>query len=188
MKNTKKVLVFLFILVGLSILLINYNTTKFDQSEYYSSPQDAIEKSLETKDYVVVTYNETAFASCNTTVNNMNCQYLIKDDLGWKIITTNIFDNPYFFEDYDNHGYTLCIREYNGMYMIYLMQMKSHIEKNGKINLCDSLNSSFEEFEHNQIYDYHFWYWCLDELPNDYTIYIDNQIVFENKSGQSGDG
>lgn len=182
MKITKKSLLFLiiFLFAGLSILFINYSNVKLEPSKYYPTPQDAIEKSLKTTDYVVVLHNDTAFASCNTTVNDKNCQYLIKDDSGWKIITTDIFDNPYFFKDYDDHGYALCIREYNEKYMIYLMQRKTHIENNEKINLRDSLNSSFKEFDHKQIYDYHFWYCCLDELPDNYKIFINDQIVFEN--------
>lgn len=183
MKNTKKVLLFLilFIFSGLIIIFINDKNNNFEGSEYFSSPQVAIEKSLKTTDYVVVIDNETAFASCNTTVNNKNCQYLIKDNSGWKIITNDVFDNPLFFEDYDKHGYALCVREYNGKYMIYLMQMKNHIEKNGEIDVCDSLDSSFKEFEHKQIYDYHFWYCCLDELPSNYKISINDQIVFDNQ-------
>ncbi len=147
--------------------------------KYYSSPEEVIENSLKSTDYVVVTKNGTAFASCDTDVNDMNCQYIIKDDNGWKLITSEVFGNSYFCERYDDHGYVLCIREYNGKYMIYLLQEISHIEENGKINLTDSLNSSFEEFDHKLIFDYHFWYWCLDELPDDYTISINGEVVFE---------
>ena len=176
-KISAYILYFIGILRVITLLMILPDY--IPNEKYYSSPEEVIENSLQSTDYVVVTQNETAFASCVTDVNDKNCQYIIKEDNGWKLITLEVFGNSYFFEDFDIGGYTLCIREYKGKYMIYLTQQISHIEENGKINLTDSLNSSFEEFDHKLLFDYHFWYWCLDELPDDYTISINGEVVFE---------
>ena len=74
-------------------------------------------------------------------------------------------------------------KSYNELILIIGSYMNnddlSHIEENGKINLTDSLNSSFEEFDHESLLAHHFWYWCLDELPDDYTISINGEVVFE---------
>ena len=180
-KSLIKISAYILCFIGiLSVIIFLGSIPDYIPNEkYYSSPEEVIENSLQSTDYVVVTQNETAFVSCVTDVNDKNCQYIIKDDNGWKLITLEVFDNAYFFETYEEHGYVLCAREYNDKYMFYLKQKISHIEENGKINLTDSLNSSFEEFDHKLLFDYHFWYWCLDELPDDYTISINGEVVFE---------
>ena len=180
-KSLIKISAYILYFIGI-LSVINFLGSIFDyipNEKYYSSPEEVIENSLQSTDYVVVTQNETAFASCDTDVNDTDCQYIIKDENGWRLITLEVFDNAYFFETYEEHGYVLCAREYNDKYMFYLKQKISHIEENGKINLTDSLNSSFEEFDHETLLAYHFWYWCLDELPDDYTISINGEVVFE---------
>lgn len=186
MKISKKVLSIISSVIIISFIVISFydfgNSYNLKKLESFSSPQEAIEKILKTTDYVCVTQGKTAFVTCDSPVDNRGCQYLIKDGSGWKLVTDYMFDNAYFYKEYDEDGYTLCIREFNGKYMIYLSQKSIHKEDNGKINLTDSINSSFKEFDFFKIFDNHYWYWYLDELPDDYVIYVNGQSVFDKQS------
>lgn len=177
----KKVFILLAAMLAVFMILHFVSSNKslrIALTESYKTPETAIEESLKTSEYVLVTQDGTGFACCKTNENNYNCQYLLKTEDGWKVVTSAIFGNSYYYKEYDDHGYTLCIREYKDTYMIYLLQEESHISKNGLLKVNDSLNSNYEEFDYASIFGGHYWYWVVKDLPDGYTIKINNTEVF----------
>lgn len=181
-KLKKVILISLSVLVALYVLFdfsVNYQHNPFYVSESYPTPEQAIEETLLSKDYEFVYQNGTAFGCCRTEVNNYSFQYLLQTDDGWRVISDNVIANPYFSVDGREPHYTLIIREYKGKYMIMVSQPFYSEEDYGMITVSDSLNTKYEQFEYSLLFEHNYWYWCLDELPDDYKIMINGVVEFD---------
>ena len=53
-----------------------------------------------------------------------------------------------------------------------------HINENGLLKVNDSLNSNYEEFDYESYFGGHYWYWVVRDLPDDYTIKVNDTEVF----------
>ena len=160
------------------ILFDRYDTTDIN-SQAYNTPEEAVELGLGTTAYKMAEYNDTYLVLCETNVNNYACQYLYKGTEGWYNITDYIHANPYFAKNGKDSEYTVIIREFDGKYMIYVSQPFYSFEENGLLTVSDSLNTSYVELEHTQPFEIHYWYWCLDEMPEDYTISVNGEVVYD---------
>lgn len=185
MKKTKKLLI---TVLSLSLMIASFSIVfchdllgkKTDNSEqqHYTTPEDAIENELATTNYKMIESNGTYFAVCDTYVNDYACQYICNDGNGWQVVTDYMFRNAFFVAEDKNNLYGVYIREYMGKYMIYVSQSKDSIESNGRITVTDSVGSNFVEMDFNLLNQEHYWYWCLDELPMDYTISVNGKVIF----------
>ncbi len=182
-KKLKKV-----ILIGVSVVIalyvlfdffVNYQNNPFYVSESYPTPEEAVEETLLSEDYEFVYQNGTGFGCCRTEVNNYSFQYLLQTEEGWRVISENVIANPYFSVDGKEPNYTLIIREYKGKYMIMVSQPFYSEEDYGMITVSDSLNTTYEKFEYSLLFEHNYWYWCLDELPDDYKIMINGVVEFD---------
>ncbi len=184
MKNKKTFILAISVVIVLYALfdyLVYYQHNPFYISESYSTPEQAIEETFQTDDYKFVYQNGTGFGCCRTEVNNYSFQYLLQTEKGWRVITDNVFNNPYFSIDGREPHYTLIIREYKGKYMIMVSQPFYSKEDYGMIKVSDSLNTKYEQFEYSLLFEQNYWYWCLDELPDDYKIMINDVVEFDKE-------
>jgi len=187
--NKRMPKIFIGIVAGIAILavigfcardyLIYYKNNPFYVSESYPTPEQAIEETLLSEDYKFVYQNDTGFGCCKTEVNNYSFQYLLRTEDGWRIITDNVISNPYFSVDRNKPDYDIIIRKYEGKYMIMVSQPFYSEEDYGMITVSDSLNTKYEQFEYSLLFKHNYWYWCLDELPDDYKIMINDVVEFD---------
>lgn len=172
------------------LIVVSYCTTivavvKLTQKEevprtisHYATPEEAIEKDLQVQDYILLESNETYLGLCDSKVNDYACQYILNDGEGWQVVTDYMFRNCLFDKRDKDFLYEIYIREYMGKYMVYVVQPYFSIDEYGLITIEDSLNSEFVDAEYESVYKQHYWYWCLDEIPDDYTISINGNIVY----------
>ena len=129
----------------------------------------------------MVESNGVFFAVCNTEVNDYACQYIMNSNEGWRVVTDDMF-KKLLFDKRDKDGkYEIYIREYADKYMIYISQNVFSEKENGVVSVKDSLNSEFVEMDCNYLIDEHYWFLCLDSLPQQYSITINEEVVFENR-------
>lgn len=169
-------LVIVFIFTGL--MVITHDNKKTAPDVAFSSPKEAIEQQLLSREYELVENNGVYFAVCNTDVNDYACQYIVNNGKGWHVVTDYMFRNAYFDKQDKNGLYEIYIREYMGKYFIYVSQTKASIDDNGIISVKDSLNSSFVEMEFCLMQDSHYWFLCLDDISENYFISINDSAVF----------
>lgn len=148
---------------------------------HYDTPEEAVEETLQVREYKLLESNGTYLCLCNTDVNEYNCQYILNDGKGWQVATEYMFRNLVFDKVGKDYMYGIYIREYMGKYMIYISQPYYSIDDNGLLTVTDSLNTKFEETEYANIYKHHYWYWCFDEIPKGYKISIDGEVVYSKK-------
>lgn len=147
----------------------------------YPTVHEALENGLQTKAYKYVEVNGTAFAVCDTSLSKYACQYLYKAENGWQLITEYVCDNPLLNETESSYAYTTRIYDFKGKYMVCVSQNIYSYNKNGEIKVTDSLNSSFTPlaYKSGNGYDTKYWYVCLDELNEDYTLFINGEAVYK---------
>ncbi len=173
------VILSLTIVVAFVLLMVMIpNNEKTAPDIEFPSPEEAIEQQLLSTNYELVESNGVYFAVCNTAVNNYACQYIVNNGKGWQVVTDYMFRNAYYDKQDKNGLYEIYIREYMDKYLIYIAQPKTSIDNDGIIEVEDSLNSSFAEMEFYLMREEHYWFLCLDDIPNDYTISINGVTVY----------
>lgn len=175
-----------FVLPG----IIDSIKTEMVYGRRFSTPEEAIETVLKTDDYVYVIDNETGLALCRTRVNNFSYQLLYESEEGWQVITGYLNNkSAYYDKSLNNDGY-FFIREYKGKYYFGLSQY-AYREDVVLLDVSDSSGKEHKELEYRTIKDSpitneHFWFWCLDEIPDDYQVVIDGEVVFEKSMLKTG--
>lgn len=184
--KTKSPKALIGLIIGTAILasiiflsVFYYKNDSIPVSKSYPTPEQAIEETLLSDDYKFVYQNDTGFGCCRTDVNNYSFQYLLHTEDGWRVISDNVMGNPYFSVDRNKPDYDIIIRKYEGKYMIMVSQPFYSEEDYGMITVSDSLNTKYEQFEYSLLYKHKYWYWCLDELPDDYKIMINDVVEFD---------
>ena len=151
----------------------------------YSTPEKAIEETLQTTDYVLTVQDDTAFAVCNTPVNNYACQYIMLEEDGWRVVTKRMFDNAYFSADGDKNEYFLYIRKYSDKYTFTVIQYESSIRgDNDILTITESSGTKIDELKYDVFLtnkEDFYWYWYLDEIPKGYTVEINGETVYANR-------
>lgn len=168
--------VIVFVYVFLMVMISDNKKTAPDIE--FPSPEEAIEQQLLSTNYELVESNGVYFAVCNTAVNNYACQYIVNNGKGWQVVTEYMFRNARFDKQDENGLYEVYIREYNDKYLIYIAQSKTSIDNDGIIEVEDSLNSSFAEMEFYLMREEHYWFLCLDDIPEGYSIFINGVTVY----------
>lgn len=148
----------------------------------YATPEEAVETELKVQDYILLESNGTYIALCDISESDYDVEYIMNNGQGWQIVTEAVYENSVFYELEENGTYYIHIREYMGKNMIYIRQLNFMGNQSEKLHVKDNLNSVIVEAQNPLIsgFNTYCWYWCIDEIPNDYTIKINDEIVFEN--------
>ncbi len=176
MKKAKFILLAVLLIIAISAFLskapIIFLHMPLVEAEKYNSPEEAIIKTLNTTEFKMVGSNNTFLAVCNTKVNTYNCQYIFKNNGGWSVVTEKMFANAYFHHKAKDNIYNIFVRKYSDKYAITVVQDEYSMNNNDLLYVEDSINSEFEEIEHTNVFNEHFWYICLDDIPDNYTITV----------------
>ena len=172
------ILSFVIVFTFTVLMVIKPDNKKTAPDIEFPSPEEAIEQQLLSTNYELIESNGVYFAVCNTAVNNYACQYIVNNGKGWQVVTEYMFRNAYYDKQDENGLYEIYIREYMDKYFIYISQTKTSIDNNGKIEVKDSLGSSFSEMDFYSIQDEHYWFVCIDDIPDDYTVSINGVAAF----------
>lgn len=206
MKKIYSVILVISIIISFSaavLLTRNFNNEELEHETAisltcYSTPEEAIETELMVQDYKLLESNGTYIALCDSSVSDYGAQYIVNNGQGWQIVTDSVIRNL-VFDAVENTGkYYIYIYQYTDKYMIYVEQQFLSFNKNGELDVKDSLDSAIaqeknvgwleesffdSEFAQGQdisSFETYYWYWCIDEMPDDYTIRINGKVVFEN--------
>lgn len=205
MKKIHSVILVVSIIISFSaavLLTRNFNEKSEPETAVslncYRTPEEAVETELKVQDYKLLESNGTYIALCNSSVSDYGAQYIVNNGQGWQIVTDSVIRNL-VFDAVENTGkYYIYIYQYSDKYMIYVEQQFLSFNKNGELDVKDSLDSAIakeknvgwieesfldSEFAQGQdisLFETYYWYWCIDEMPDDYTIKINDEIVFEN--------
>lgn len=177
MKKTKLIIAVGLLVVVCAFLskgLFDFVVASRVDEDGYNTPEEAIINTLNTTEYKLVESNDTFLAVCNTDVNTYNCQYIFKNDEGWNVVTDKMFANAYCHYKAKDNKFNVFVREYTDKYTITVVQDEYSINNNGLFYVEDSINSDFQELEYSIVMKEHFWYICLDNIPNDYVITVSN--------------
>ena len=168
----------LCIIIIVSFIAVNFIFAKPREEEkpkvFYNSPEDAIETEYKSTNYVLVESNGVVFIVC-TTDNKYGRQYILKNNDGWYVATDSVIRNS-ILSKYDKSGlYGINAYKYMDKYFICIDQDELSINKYGLLNVTDSVGSQFEETEFDtQILNSHYWFLCLETLPDDYFVKIND--------------
>ena len=205
MKKIHSVILVVSIIISFSaavLLTRNFNEKSEPETAVslncYRTPEEAVETELKVQDYKLLERNGTYIALCDSSVSDYGAQYIVNNGQGWQIVTDSVIRNL-VFDAVENTGkYYIYIYQYSDKYMIYVEQQFLSFNKNGELDVKDSLDSAIaqeknvgwieesfldSEFAQGQdisSFETYYWYWCIDEMPDDYTIKINDEIVFEN--------
>ena len=173
----------LCIVIVVSFVIVNFIFAKPKEKEetttvFYNSPEEAIEMQLKTTDYVMVESNGVVLSVCDTTVNNYTYQFAVKTDNGWGVVSDYVIKNS-ILSKYEKSGlYSINVYKYMDKYFICIRQDELSIDKHGLLNVTDSVGSQFEETEfETEILRYYYWFLCLDTLPDDYFVKINDETI-----------
>lgn len=137
----------------------------------FESPEDAVCKieRLKDKDNVIIhQYDNVALALYDDNNNTTTNMFLYKNELGWHTGSALPIYNKFAGE----YGGILCSK-FKGKYIIMYMS-------SSKENISDTVGSEFENYAFGPKVDGDYCYTAsliLDELPKDYTIYINDEAV-----------
>ena len=148
----------------------------------YRTPEEAIETELKIQDYKLLESNGTYIALCDINESDYDIEYVMNNGQGWQVVTEAVYENTVFYELEENGMYYIHIREYMGKNMIYIGQLNFMGNQSEKLDIKDNLDSLIVESQNTLVsgFDTYCWYWCIYEIPDDYTIKINDEIVFEN--------
>lgn len=171
--------------------IIDYIKTEMVYGRCFSTPEEAIESVLETDDYVYAIDNGTGLVLCRTRVNNFSYQLLYESDEGWQVITGYVLDKlPYYDKVIKKQQGYFFISEYKGKYYFGLSQYLFD-EDTKLFNVSDLLGQEYKELEYLMdenipMSNEHYWFWCLDEIPDDYRVTINGDVIFEKCRSNKG--
>lgn len=205
MKKIHSVILVVSIIISFSaavLLTRNFNEKSEPETTVslncYRTPEEAVETELKVQDYKLLESNGTYIALCDSSVSDYGAQYIVNNGQGWQIVTDSVIRNLVFDEVENTGKYYVYIYQYLDKYMIYVEQQFLSFNKNGELDVKDSLGSAIaqeknvswieeslldSEFAQGQdisSFETYYWCWCIDEMPDDYTIKINDEIVFEN--------
>ncbi len=189
MKKIHSIIIIILIIIsffGAVLLTRDFNEKKEPETSVsltcYSTPEEAVETELKVSDYKLLESNGTYIALCDISESDYDVEYVMNNGQGWQVVTEAVYENSLFYELEENGTYYIHIREYMGKNMIYVGQLNFMGNQSEKLDIKDSLNSVVVESQNTLVsgFDTYCWYWCIDEIPDDYTIRINGEVVFEN--------